>query len=187
MQRVASVDMQRVVERQAKLEAMRACIAQMLPELRAAARLLTASRAEADDLVQEAVLRMMRGAEGFAPAPEHGDDLGAALRPWGTAVLRNAFREGWRRRRREQAHLQSQPREETGQAGGQETVARMRDLSRAIAALPPSLREALVLVGAQGMSHEEAAAICRVPVGTMKARVSRARRRLAATLGAVNG
>jgi RNA polymerase sigma-70 factor (ECF subfamily) len=61
----------------------------------------------------------------------------------------------------------------------------MRDLARALAALPPALREALVLVGAQGLSHEQAAAICQVPVGTMKARVSRARRQLADTLGAV--
>jgi RNA polymerase sigma-70 factor (ECF subfamily) len=49
------------------------------------------------------------------------------------------------------------------------------------------LREALVLVGAQGLSHEEAAAICGVPVGTMKARVSRARRQLAVALGRVTG
>ena len=41
------------------------------------------------------------------------------------------------------------------------------------------LREALVLVGAQELTYEEAAAICCVPVGTMKARVSRARRQLA--------
>ncbi len=154
MSRVADVDMQGGVERQDKLEAMRAGIAKMLPQLRAAARLLTVSRAEADDLVQE-------------------------------AVLRNAFREGWRRRRREQAHLDAQPREEAGQSGGQETATRMRDLARGLSALPPTLREALVLVGAQGLSYEEAAGICKVPVGTMKARVSRARRQLAVAIGAV--
>lgn len=174
-----------LVEQQDKLESVRAGIAQMLPELRAAARLLTVSRAEADDLVQEAVLRMIRGMDGFVAAPEHGGDLQAALRPWGVAVLRNAFREGWRRRRREEAHLAAQPREEGGHSGGQETASRMRDLLRALAVLPPALREAVVLVGAQGMSHEDAARICGVPVGTMKARVSRARRQLAAALGSV--
>jgi RNA polymerase sigma-70 factor (ECF subfamily) len=55
----------------------------------------------------------------------------------------------------------------------------MRDLTRALATLPPLLREAVLLVGAQGLSHEEAARICNVPVGTMKARVSRARKLLA--------
>jgi RNA polymerase sigma-70 factor (ECF subfamily) len=58
----------------------------------------------------------------------------------------------------------------------------MQDLARALAALPPALREALVLVGARGLSYEEAAAVCNVPIGTMKARVSRGRRRLAAAL-----
>jgi RNA polymerase sigma-70 factor (ECF subfamily) len=175
------------VQRQDERDIQRAAIAQLLPELRAASRLLTASRAEADDLVQEAVLRMLRGLDGFAPPPDHAGDIRAAMRPWGLAILRNAFREDWRRRKRERERLQSQPSEEESRSGGQETMARMRDLGRALAALPPALREALVLVGAQGLSHEQAAAICEVPVGTMKARVSRARRSLAATLGPVMG
>jgi RNA polymerase sigma-70 factor (ECF subfamily) len=173
------------VEQQDEREVQRATIADLLPELRAAARLLTASRAEADDLVQEAVMRMLRGLHGFVMPPGHEGDLRSAMRPWGLAILRNAFREDWRRRKREQASMLSQPREEEGRSGGQETMARMRDLSRALASLPPALREALVLVGAQGLSHEQAAAICRVPVGTMKARVSRARDALAQSLGPV--
>jgi RNA polymerase sigma-70 factor (ECF subfamily) len=171
--------MQWGVDRQITDEALRATIAQLLPELRAAARLLTAARAEADDLVQDAVLRMLRGAASFVAAPDHAGDLRTALRPWSLTVLRNAFREGWRRRRREQAYLAHVQRTEEGRSGGQESAARLRDLARAIAALPPGLREALVLVGAQGLSHEQAATVCGVPVGTMKARVSRARQRLA--------
>ena len=171
--------MQWGVDRQITDEALRTAIAQLLPELRAAARLLTAARAEADDLVQDAVLRMLRGAASFVADPDHAGDLRTALRPWSLTVLRNAFREGWRRRRREQAYLAHVQRTEEGRSGGQESAARLRDLARAIAALPPGLREALVLVGAQGLSHEQAAAVCGVPVGTMKARVSRARARLA--------
>jgi RNA polymerase sigma-70 factor (ECF subfamily) len=175
--------MHRLVDRQDKYSLLRTAIAQLLPELRAAARLLTASRAEADDLVQEAVLRMLRGLDGFVAGPEHGDDIHAALRPWGMTVLRNTFRESWRRRKREIAHLSEQPAEDEGQSGGQETATRMRDLGRALATLSPALREALVLVGAQGLSHEQAAKICKVPVGTMKARVSRARQQIAERLG----
>ena len=175
--------MQSRVDRHITDDALRDAIAACLPELRAAARLLTASRAEADDLVQEAVLRMLRGAAGFVVAAEHAGDVRAALRPWAIAVLRNAFREGWRRRKREQAQLALRLPAEDGRSGGQESVARMRDLARAIAALPPALREALVLVGAQGLGHEQAAAICAVPVGTMKARVARARRQLARSFG----
>ena len=178
--------MQDGVDPQANETVLRAGIAQLLPELRAAARMLTASRAEADDLVQDAVLRMLRGASSFMPPEDHEGDIFTALRPWGLTILRNAFREDWRKRRRERAHLEAQPPQEKGYAGGQETAGRMRDLARALTDLPPALREALVLVGGQGLSHEQAASICGVPVGTMKARVSRARRQLAQTLGPVN-
>lgn len=176
--------MQQIVDPQDEETRARAAIAQLLPELRAAARLLTASRAEADDLVQEAVLRMLRGLDDFTPPPEHGDDLRAALRPWGLTVLRNTFREGWRRAKRERAHREEAVAEE-GRAGGEDAAHQLHDLSHAMARLPPALREALVLVGAQGLSHEEAAAICDVPVGTMKARVSRARAALARALDPV--
>ncbi len=57
--------------------------------------------------------------------------------------------------------------------------AEISDLAAMLWTLPPSLREALLLVGAQELSHEEAAAICGVPAGTMRARVSRARAQLA--------
>lgn len=173
--------MESLVKGQDEDAPMRAAIAQLLPELRAAARMLSASRSEADDLVQESVLRMLRGLDGFSAAPEHDGDARAALRPWGLTVLRNTFREGWRRAKRERLHLEENPPEQ-GQAGGEESTGRAHDIGRAIATLPPVLREAIVLVVAQGLSHEEAAAVCAVPVGTMKARVSRARAALSKAL-----
>jgi len=65
----------------------------------------------------------------------------------------------------------------------QDARTEITDLQQLIWRLPPLLREALILVGAQEMSHEEAAAICNVPVGTMKARLSRARSGLAELMG----
>jgi RNA polymerase sigma-70 factor (ECF subfamily) len=56
------------------------------------------------------------------------------------------------------------------------------DFRTALATLPLDQREALLLVGAQGMSYEEAAAVCKVAVGTVKSRVNRARTRLASLL-----
>lgn len=105
--------------------------------------------------------------------------LGTNLKAWAFTILRNIFYEQLRRRKIEakQATL-SLPVEE-GAAGGQETYTAMRDLSRAIWSLSPQLREALMLVGAQGLSYENAAEICGVPIGTMKARVSRARSTIA--------
>lgn len=163
---------------------LRAAIAQMLPELRAAARLLTLSRAEADDLVQESVLRMLRALGTFTPDPERG--LEPSLKSWGLVVLRNTFREQYRRRARERRHAEREAAESSpGQEGAQQAREDLRDLSRALANLPPALREAVVLVGARGLGHEEAAEICGVPVGTMKARLARARRALANALTAV--
>jgi RNA polymerase sigma-70 factor, ECF subfamily len=52
------------------------------------------------------------------------------------------------------------------------------DLRRALAKLRPEHREVLILVGAEGLSYNEAAAICGVAVGTIKSRVNRARCRL---------
>jgi RNA polymerase sigma-70 factor (ECF subfamily) len=179
--------MQWVVNEQAKDGTMRDVIAQLLPELRAAARMLTRSRAEADDLVQEALLRMLRSLDGFVPPPGMEDDPRAAMRPWALAVLRNLFRENWRRAKREQRHLETAPLDMPPPQAEQETAHEIRDLARALSRLSPALREALVLVAARGLSHEEAAAICGVPVGTMKARVSRARRALSDDLAPVMG
>ncbi len=62
----------------------------------------------------------------------------------------------------------------------------VQDLAQQLRALSPLLREALILVGAQGLSYDEAARICGVPSGTMKARVSRARQQLAQALDRVS-
>ena len=166
------VDIEHAVTEQAMDRALRTALAQLLPELRAFARYLSGSRTEADDLVQEAVLRTLKALDGKAE--------GVDLRAWCLAVVRNTFHEQLRSRRREQRLAEALPEAES--PADQEVPGRMRDLTRALRTLPPLLREAVILVGAQGLSHTEAAAICSVPLGTMKARVSRARRLLAEKL-----
>ncbi len=59
----------------------------------------------------------------------------------------------------------------------------VQDMSAALARLPRDQREAVLLVGVDGMSYEEAAKITGVAVGTVKSRVNRARNRLAELLG----
>lgn len=143
----------------------------LLPDLRAYAHFLVRSRAEADDLVQEAL------GKALAVLPQF--DLGSNLRAWVFTILRNRFYERARRRRTERAvPVQLLSEHESGAAEQQDRLV-LSDLQRRLFALPPLLREALMLVGARGLAYEEAAQICRVPVGTMKARVSRARMRLA--------
>jgi RNA polymerase sigma-70 factor (ECF subfamily) len=57
-----------------------------------------------------------------------------------------------------------------------------QELRAALTQLSPDQREAVILVGASGMSYEEAASICGCAVGTIKSRVNRGRRRLAQLL-----
>jgi RNA polymerase sigma-70 factor (ECF subfamily) len=143
----------------------------LLADLRAYARFLAAQRAEADDLVQEALVRAL------VALPQFRD--GSNLRAWLFTILRNAFFEQARRRRTERALLARSPAHDDASMPEQDARTDLADLQHHLFALPPLLRDALVLVGAQGISYEEASQICGVPVGTVKARVSRARTHLA--------
>lgn len=151
-------------------ESVRASLPALLPDLRAFARFLARDAAMADDLVQEAVLRALRAETQWIP--------GTSLRAWVFHILRNVFLEQMRRRGTERRALERMP-EPDGGGVPQEDHGELEDLGRALQSLPLPQREALILVGAHGLSHEEAAIICAVPVGTVKARVSRARATLA--------
>ena len=148
----------------------------LLPDLRAFARFLVRDRNAADDLVQDTVLRALGALAQFQP--------GTNLKAWLFTILRNLFFEQSRRRRREAAALGAHPPQDSAVRPDQADPSDLRDLQRTLWALPTLLREALVLVGAQELTYEEAASVCNVPVGTVKARVSRARTQLAALMRA---
>ncbi len=104
-----------------------------------------------------------------------------SLKAWTFTIQRNAFYEQIRRRKREDAAMQAHF--DSAGPGLQPHGQQITDVAQMLWTLPPLLREALVLVGAQELTHEEAAAVCGVPVGTMRARVSRARSKLAEAFG----
>ena len=145
-----------------------------VPRLRAFACALARSHAAGEDLAQEAVMRAWRGRDGFTP--------GTNMEAWLFRILRNLHISGVRRGRR------SPVTEMDGQvdrvAGADDPAAglELNDLRRALNRLPAEQREALILVGASGWSYEEAAAHAGCPLGTMKSRVFRARRTLAANI-----
>ncbi len=149
---------------------MRQDMLALLPDLRAFARFLVRDRAMADDLVQDTIVRALAALAQFRP--------GTNLKAWLFTILRNLFFEQARRRRRESAALSAQIPPHDAVRADQGDASEVRDLAHKLWRLPPLLREALVLVGAQELTYEEAAGICGVPVGTMKARVSRARTQL---------
>ena len=150
---------------------LRRQIGALLPELRAFARFLARDTTMADDLVQDAVVRALAALHQFQP--------GTSLKAWSFTILRNAFYEQQRRRKREAVAMAASFDGVEAASPAQEARSAVNDLQRLIWTLPPLLREALILVGAQELSHEEAALVCGVPAGTMKARLSRARVALA--------
>lgn len=155
-------------------EALHRQMSALLPDLRGFARFLTRDAAASDDLVQDTLVRALAAEAQFQP--------GTNLKAWLFTIQRNAFYEQARRHRRESEVLAEQLPDADPTATPASLRSEVSDLQRVLFTLPPLLREALVLVGAQELSYEEAAAICGVPVGTVKARVSRARSQIAATL-----
>ncbi len=146
-----------------------------LPQMRAFARSLTRDRVSADDLVQDTVVNAWKGFHNFT--------LGTNLRAWLFTILRNTHYANLRKTRR--THLVSvEPLagEMVGQQGSDAYLA-MIDFERALGMLPTEQREAVVLVGAGGLSYQDAADACGVSIGTIKSRVNRGRTRLAELLG----
>jgi RNA polymerase sigma-70 factor (ECF subfamily) len=139
----------------------------VLPELRAFALSLTHDGVWADDLVQETLLRAWSGAEQFQE--------GSNIRAWLFTILRHLFYTEHRRRKREVDDPQGKRAARLRIGPDQLSQLEFEDVRTALRSLVPVNREALILVGAQGLSYEEAARICGVAVGTIKSRVNRAR------------
>ncbi len=147
----------------------------VLPNLRAFAISLSGDSVQADDLVQETLVRTLSHSDQFRP--------GTNLNAWLFTILRNLFHSEYRKKRREVPDPDGTYAGQMETPGDQLPHMELQDVQHALNELSPEQREALVLVGAEGFSYEDAAAICGVTVGTIKSRVSRARTRMAELLG----
>jgi RNA polymerase sigma-70 factor (ECF subfamily) len=152
------------------LNAFKADLIELLPSLRAFARSLAHNPALADDLVQDTLVKALANVERFEP--------GTKLRAWLFTILRNIYYSEYRKRRREVADSEGAMAARLATAPTQNGHMDFLDFREALQKLPADQREALVLIGASGLSYEEAASICHCAVGTMKSRVNRARHRL---------
>jgi RNA polymerase sigma-70 factor (ECF subfamily) len=141
-----------------------------IPHLRAYARFLTGNRERADDLVQDALLRALTAAHQFQP--------GTNLKAWIFTILRNLFYNEIRKNRLKVQSIDDLAGDGPSTPATQEANLEFADFRRAFWQLGQAQREVLIMVGASGLSYEEAAAICQCAVGTIKSRVSRARREL---------
>lgn len=138
-----------------------------IPHLRAFARSLCGNPAEADDLVQETLIKAWTARERF--------EDGSSIRAWTFRILRNHFYSERRRAWRKQESGGDIPENAAVTGEGQSWALQLDDVRRALLDIPDEQREALVLVGAGGLSYEEAANVCGCAVGTVKSRVSRGR------------
>jgi RNA polymerase sigma-70 factor (ECF subfamily) len=142
----------------------------LVPFLRAFARSLTGNPEAADDLAQETLVKAWQSRSSFIP--------GTNLKAWLFTILRNQFYSDRRRAWRQAPWDQEAAERIPGGSSDQIFSAELSDTVRALRRLSDEQREALILVGAGGFSYEDAAAICKCAVGTVKSRVARARKTL---------
>ncbi|WP_276861513.1 sigma-70 family RNA polymerase sigma factor [Haematobacter missouriensis] len=142
-----------------------------LPALRRYALTLSRDEGEAEDLVQEALLRGHE-ARGTLRA-------GGNIRGWLFGILHNVFVDRYRSRTAEARRIvaTSLAAPQSAEAP-QEAVVRLSQIRAAFLDLPQDQREALHLVAIEGLSYAEAADIAGVPIGTIMSRISRACARL---------
>src|SRR5579864_7419780 len=144
---------------------------QEIPRLRRYARALTRDMTRADDLVQNCLTR--------AVAKQHLWQPGTDLRAWLFTILHNQHVNDVRRSVREGVSVAVEEMAPvlTVYPSALATL-QLRDLETAIGKLPQEQRQVILLVGLEGLRYEEVAAILRVPVGTVRSRLSRGRDQL---------
>jgi len=156
-------------------ESTKAAIVAAIPSLRAFAVSLCGNPDRADDLVHDTLLKALGGMDSFTE--------GTNLTAWLFTILRNAYYSDYRKRRRETADPDGALAARLIAPASQPGHMDLLDFRQALQKLPPDQREALILIGASGLSYDEAAEICGCAAGTMKSRVNRARNRLSELLG----
>ena len=146
-----------------------------IPRLRRYARALTRDFSRADDLVQSCLAR--------AVAKQHLWQYGTDLRAWLFTLLHNQYVNEVRRSVREGSNVTLEEAPELTVQSNAIPTLQLRDLERALGKLPPEQRQAILLVGLEGMSYEEVAGVLNVPVGTVRSRLSRGRDQLRLLMG----
>ncbi|WP_075292953.1 sigma-70 family RNA polymerase sigma factor [Pararhizobium arenae] len=150
-------------------------IVNLMPALRAFARRFHRTQHDADDLVQETLVRALANCEKF----QHGTNL----KSWLFTIMRNTFCTKFGIAKREAPGSGTCVADQPTINPPQEWSIQVLEFNEAYDRLPAHFREALDIVAIQGDSYEVAAERCGCPIGTIKSRVSRARILLANELG----
>ncbi len=132
---------------------------------------LTGNDDDAQDLVQEVLLRVRKGLERYQPGSMEG---------WLSRITTNAFLDDVRRRRRRPLDLLPEEPDTVlppvaGADADFEASALSADVQRAVRGLPPDYRSAVVLSDVVGLSYQEISDALDVPIGTVRSRLHRGR------------
>ncbi|MEO1987170.1 MAG: sigma-70 family RNA polymerase sigma factor [Martelella sp.] len=154
---------------------IRGQVVELIPALRAFARTFCSDPNDADDLVQETIVKGIANLDKFKP--------GTRLKSWLFTIMRNTFYTQIKLRNREApggedcvSGLQQCEATQDWSASGQ-------DILDALSRLPKQYSEIFVLVLVLGESYADAADICGCAIGTVKSRVNRARQMILEELG----
>jgi RNA polymerase sigma-70 factor, ECF subfamily len=147
-----------------------------VPHLDAAynlARWLVGRDQDAQDIVQEAYVRALKGFKGFR---------GSNARPWLLAIVRNTTYTWLKKHAKQSSMVPFDPAihdERTGDGPSESShIERVQQLEEALNRLPVELREILVLRELEGWSYKQLASTLNVASGTVMSRLSRARQSL---------
>ncbi len=143
----------------------------LIPALRSFARGLCGGKEMADDLAQDAMMRAWAARASFTP--------GTNFRAWMFMILRNQFYTTIRKNSRMVSWDPEIAERVLVEAPAQQHVIHLADVAKALQQLPAEQREVLLLIGANGLSYEEAAEIIGCAIGTIKSRLARGRKALA--------
>ncbi len=145
-------------------------IVKLMAPLPAFSRNLTRNPTDADDLLQEGLVKALANIHQFT--------RGTNLKAWMFAITRNTFYTNCRKKRREAAAPLDDIMDGLRIEATQDWPIIVEEVNEAMQCLPSDQKEALMLVGSGGMSYEKAAKQCGCALGTIKSRVSRGRTRL---------
>jgi RNA polymerase sigma-70 factor, ECF subfamily len=166
---------------QRDVEAFERLVLPHLDDAYTLANYLLRNEHDAQDVVQDAVLRALRYFDGF----RDGD-----ARAWLLAIVRNCCHTWHRRNRADRVTIGYADAEGAPQLHGSDDAdalaiqsSERAVIDRALAELPLEFREVIVLRELQDLSYKEISTVTGVPIGTVMSRLARARRRLASSLG----
>jgi RNA polymerase sigma-70 factor (ECF subfamily) len=159
-------------------ERFQAQIVELLPALRCFARRFYRNSSDADDLVQETLLRALANSGRF--------EEGTKLKSWLFTIMRNAFCTRFAIANREAPGPTECVADQRVVEPSQDWSVLARDVEQAYATMPAYFRDVLNAVVVHGLSYEDAADSMNCAVGTVKSRLNRARHYLVERFGDLN-